>query len=475
MQHLNTSNQNSTSWNTKNVASSVVLGMCCVVGIPGNLLVAVAISRRLRRASLMVKLMLNLALTDILSLLMLPVWIVALLGDWPYSPAACKILSYAVYCGVYASVLTVTLMSIHRYLKVLYPSGTARLHLGWRGGKVLLASLWALSCFLATPAAVFREVKVEEAGSGRLACRPHYGSRVTEATILLLETLLLFLVPGAILTSSYLCIIHRVGRSPFPSSHRLNQLVTWVVAAFFIFWAPSHALNLVQAVAAIVERVEPGAELGARLREAARQGHNVAGAFTFLNSSLNPFLYAFASRSLRNTSSLMKRVEHLCHSKVPETAQLDYRKASLDIVSTNVTLDMTTERQNPRPAGGATAVQKELRKGERGVLWPVSTEQVLSGICAAPKFQITTGTDIACQQGPNHRRVLEHAVERQYSGTSATRLENTLSAREMMDRPYGGSGGIGRGSLSRDGRPVSGTTFSPSPPPPVPTAEQRRY
>ncbi|XP_061102898.1 leukotriene B4 receptor 1-like [Conger conger] len=356
MQHLNISSHNSTSWNTKDVATSVVLGLCCVVGIPGNLLVVVAISRHLRKASLMVKLMLNLALTDILSLLMVPLWIVALLEGWPYGHAACKILSYAIYCGLYASVLTITLMSIHRYLKVLRPFCKARLQLGGRDERVLLASLWAMACFLAIPAAILR--KVEEAGSGRPACIPHFHSHLEEATILLLETLLGFLVPGVILTASYLCIIHRVGRSPVLSSHRLNQLVTWVVVAFFLFWAPWHALNLVQAAATFVEGERPGREVGARLRKAIRQGHNVAGALTFLNSSLNPFLYAFASRSLRNGSSLLKRMERVCHPKFPDKPEPDRRRAVLGISSIDITLATTAEL---RPMQPASSLSSELK------------------------------------------------------------------------------------------------------------------
>lgn len=346
MEQLNTSSHNSTSWDTKAVATSVVLGLCCLVGIPGNLLIVVAISRHLRRASLMVKLMLNLALTDILSLLMLPLWIVALLGGWPYGHAACKILSYAIYCGLYASVLTVTLMSIHRYLKVLHPSWKAKLHLGGRGDKVLLASIWVLACFLAIPAPIFRKVK--ETTSGRRACKPHYDSVPEEAAMLLLETLTVFLVPGAILTTSYFCIIHRVGRSPFHSSHRLNQLITWVIAAFFLFWAPYHALNLVQAAAVFAEGA--GVDVGSGLREAIRQGQNVAGALTFLNSSLNPFLYAFASRNLRNSSSLLKRVERICHSKCSDTPELGCRKASRATPSIDATPATTTELCPRQPA-----------------------------------------------------------------------------------------------------------------------------
>ncbi|KAJ8417933.1 hypothetical protein AAFF_G00227760 [Aldrovandia affinis] len=421
--HLNTSSSNSTTWDMGNLAPSMVLGLCCLVGVPGNLVVAYAISRHPRRASLTVKLMLNLALTDILSLLMVPLWIAALLGGWRYGHATCKVLSYVVYCGLYASVLTVTLMSIQRYLLVLYPSCRAKLSPRGRGARVLLASLWALACLLASPVAVLRDLQEVETGGGRLACRPHYGSTQVEVAILLLETLLGFVVPGATLTTSYLCIVWRVGRLTSTSGRRLGRLVTWVVGAFFLFWAPWHILNLAQAAAALA-----GEEPGAGLREAVRRGQNVAGALTFLNSCLNPFLYAFASRKLRGTSSLMKRLERMCHSRVPNVPDVPNahcKMASLCTPPPNVTLTMTTQLgagATSTNARGCHCCPEGAEKEESGVFSPATTGQGLGTIHPAPKFQIATTTDACCQQGPEDSRTLRQSVTLRTPAFQETRL-----------------------------------------------------
>uniref|UniRef100_A0A8C9RQX0 G-protein coupled receptors family 1 profile domain-containing protein n=1 Tax=Scleropages formosus TaxID=113540 RepID=A0A8C9RQX0_SCLFO len=326
MQQINDSVSNSTSWTvTNNVVPCVLLGLCFLVGIPGNVLVAVAILRNLRQATVTVKLMLNLAVTDALSLLLLPFWIPALLGPWPYSPDFCKLLSYLVYCTMYASVLTITMMSMQRYMLVLYPRCKLKLHPRGSGVKALLGVLWTLALVLASPALLLRKLLPNE---GRLRCQPLYSSDGQKVAVLLSETLLGFVVPGVILTISYLCIARRVGRLPFTSGKRLSRLVTWVMAAFFIFWFPSHVANLLQV---------------AGFQDVAESIRNVAGALTFFNSCLNPFLYAFASPRLRGSSSLMKRLERVCHSKLGDTPPPDSRKPSLCTQAGN----LTTLNQTP--------------------------------------------------------------------------------------------------------------------------------
>ncbi|MFT7799972.1 leukotriene B4 receptor 1-like [Arapaima gigas] len=305
MQLLNNSALNFTTRNmTSNVAPCVLLAICTLVGVPGNLLVVIVILRNVHRATLTTKLMLNLAVTDTLSLLLLPLWIPPLLGPWPYSLAACKLLSYVVYCTMYASVLTITLMSVQRYMLVLHPHCRLRRLPKCSRVKTLLGVLWALALALASPVVPLRELLDME---GQLRCQPHYSSDGQKVAVLLLETLLGFVVPGIILATSYLCIAHRVSQLPFTSGKRLSRLITWVVASFFFFWFPSHVVNMLQVC---------------RFQAAAEQIRNVAGGLTFFNSCLNPFLYTFATRS-------RWRQERACASKPTDIPPPDSQAANL--------------------------------------------------------------------------------------------------------------------------------------------------
>ncbi|KAJ8398565.1 hypothetical protein AAFF_G00420930 [Aldrovandia affinis] len=71
MQHLNISSSSFTILNTKAIAPSVVLGLCCLVGVPGNIAVIMLIVSNYKRENFTLKLMLNLAVSDLVSLISL--------------------------------------------------------------------------------------------------------------------------------------------------------------------------------------------------------------------------------------------------------------------------------------------------------------------------------------------------------------------------------------------------------------------
>ncbi|XP_048829630.1 leukotriene B4 receptor 1-like isoform X2 [Brienomyrus brachyistius] len=256
-------------------------------------------------------------LTDLLSLFLAVPWIPALLGDWPYNEAFCKLLSYALYSCIYVSVLTVTAMSVQRYIQVAYP---LKLRTWKMKSFLLLGGLWVLALLLSSPTVALRKLVIDK---GQLRCQPRYESHAQLAALLMLETALGFLVPSVLISISYANLIHRVKKLPFTSSRRLNKLLTWVVAAFLILWFPSHVVNILRVCAVLAPSGSPA------LRNGGEHLRNLTGALTFLNSCLNPFLYAFASRNLRGSSSFMKKMERVWDLRQPDTPPTDSRKPSL--------------------------------------------------------------------------------------------------------------------------------------------------
>uniref|UniRef100_W5NM46 Leukotriene B4 receptor 1-like n=1 Tax=Lepisosteus oculatus TaxID=7918 RepID=W5NM46_LEPOC len=275
------------------VAPSVVLGLCVLVGVPGNAVVIWALLTKLRRVTFTVKLMLNLAITDLLTLITLPFWIYALLATWVFGSGPCKFLSYIIYCSMYASVLSVTLMSVQRFIMVLYPQ--AKLWLRRRGENAVLLGIWALASLFASPIIKVRDV-VEDSNLQKKCLPRTYSSDSERVVLLLLETLLGFVIPYSILTTSYICLTRRVKQTTFASSTRLEKVATRIVVAFFVFWLPCHVFNVLKVCAILLKTSNMDAS--AKLESVWEAGNDVAGSLTFLNSCLNPFLYAFASRSL---------------------------------------------------------------------------------------------------------------------------------------------------------------------------------
>ena len=70
------------------------MGLSFVLGVPGNLSVLRTLVQRWKENNFTITLMLSLAISDLLNLLPLPMWIWALLHDWIFGSVVCKTISY---------------------------------------------------------------------------------------------------------------------------------------------------------------------------------------------------------------------------------------------------------------------------------------------------------------------------------------------------------------------------------------------
>ncbi|KAJ8398564.1 hypothetical protein AAFF_G00420920 [Aldrovandia affinis] len=288
MSLLNTSNKSVASMYSARVVPSAVMGLCSVVGLFGNIAAILMILRNFKKDYLnfTLKLMLNLAFSDILSLLTLPVWIYTWLYGWMLGLGLCKFVSYTVIGSLYVSVLTVTLMSVQRYLTVMYHQYWARLR--GTGERVLLVTLWGLAGVLASPAIVLGNMD-----SSEKRCRWCFRSEEEEVATLFMETLLGFVVPFSILVTSYFCLHKKVNQTAFFRSQRMTKLVTSIVVTFFIFWIPLHITNILRISATLLKYKT--------LKAFPMTGGVYTQALAFINNCVNPFLYAFDTKNRKST------------------------------------------------------------------------------------------------------------------------------------------------------------------------------
>ncbi|KAL2099416.1 hypothetical protein ACEWY4_005896 [Coilia grayii] len=236
--------------------------------------------------------MLNLATSDILCLLPLPAFMHALVNEWTFGSAICKVLSFIIYTSLYTGLLTVMLMSIHRYVAVVYPRLWAKMDK--MRERFLLFSLWILGSILAICAVETYDV-VEDGGKSK--CWRISMSDGKRAAVVLSETLFGFAIPFPILVVSYCCLHKKVNQAAFFRSQRLTRLVTLIVVTFFVLWTPVHILNLMHIFAILIKPAKP--DMYEQLSRLIRSSDEVVKSFTFINSSVNPSLYAFSSRRLR--------------------------------------------------------------------------------------------------------------------------------------------------------------------------------
>ncbi|KAL2089157.1 hypothetical protein ACEWY4_016056 [Coilia grayii] len=287
------------SLSSNDVAGIAVRGLVCFVGLAGNLLVLAILPRHMKKDSFTLQLMLHLAACDVLCMLTLPVWMYGLSVGWNLGLAACRLVCYVAFVCLSVSVMAVSLMSVHRYVQVLYRRQWDRL--GRRGERLLLASLWLVGCFAAVPSvSLFAVIDVTWNGATtRKVCEQLPGSEEQKVVVFLCETLFAFVVPFGVIVAAYFSLHRQVCQRTQHLNQRLGTLITAIVATFFLVYLPYHVVNVMTLFTPLHRDPNTGVT-----RLPYRTARTVVEGVGFLNSCVNPVLYAFTYLRLRSGTAV---------------------------------------------------------------------------------------------------------------------------------------------------------------------------
>uniref|UniRef100_A0A3B1IZS3 Leukotriene B4 receptor 2b n=1 Tax=Astyanax mexicanus TaxID=7994 RepID=A0A3B1IZS3_ASTMX len=274
------------------IIGTFILVMVFLLGVPGNLFIIWSILARARKRSVTTLLILNLACADG-TIMCLTVFFFTYLAKqcWVFGRVMCKLLFYLCNTNMYASIMLITLMSLHRLVAVLWPH---RVHALARRRNVLaiLIGMWLLVFTLALPALIFREERLNK--KQRLLCDHNHNSTSYVVLQFMTETSVGFLIPYGIILSSYMCILRRLRQSKFKRRVHSEKLILAIVVTFAVFWLPYHIINIVQVAAACTSEKSNLKETLDKIWQSCRP---VTSALAFISSSANPVLYTFAGRS----------------------------------------------------------------------------------------------------------------------------------------------------------------------------------
>ncbi|XP_067853561.1 leukotriene B4 receptor 1-like [Heptranchias perlo] len=282
-----------TSTPVVNAVACVVLGLACLVGVPGNLIVIWTILCNIKQRSPTIVVILNLAVADFVVLVTLPFWIYFLADAWVFGIPFWKVTSCLIFSSMYASVFFITVMSVERLVGVLYPFTTQK---WWKKVTVIkvVIGIWVSALLLAIPD-VTLEIKLDANGRPR---KRIYSSDQHEVGILLLQTMVGFLIPFITLSVSYSCVSKRIKQMTFRTKNKSGMLIARVVITFVICWLPYHTGNIIKTSSLLARN--SNSELAKKLDKVYQTMNDAAGALAFISSCINPILYAFAARSFKN-------------------------------------------------------------------------------------------------------------------------------------------------------------------------------
>ncbi|MBN3310986.1 apelin receptor A [Amia ocellicauda] len=289
----------------------------------------------------------NLALADLTFVITLPLWAVytALGYHWPFGVALCKISSYVVLVNMYASVFCLTCLSFDRYLAIVHSLSSTRL----RSRGTMIASLgiiWLLSGVLAVPTLLFRTTVVDE--FNKTTCAMDFSLVTTArqheslwiAGLSLSSSLLGFLLPFLLMTVFYCFIGSTVTRhfhnlrKEDQKKRRLLKIITTLVVVFALCWTPFHVLKSIDALAYL--QLAPNS---CSLMRFLLLAHPYATCLAYVNSCLNPFLYAFFDLRFRSQCLCLLNLKKAMHgqmSSLSSTLSAQTQKSEVQSLATKV-------------------------------------------------------------------------------------------------------------------------------------------
>ncbi|KAK7945001.1 hypothetical protein WMY93_000729 [Mugilogobius chulae] len=273
-----------------------ILGLVFLLGVPGNVFIVWSILARIRKHSVTTFLILNLACADGV-LMALTIFFVIYLAKqtWIFGNPMCKVLFYLCNTNMYASIFLITLMSVHRFVAVVFPT-KVMIYANTRIAKRVVVGMWALVFLMSIPSLVFRNVREDddEMGRPRWVCAPNHTRPTYVRFQYSFETVSGFILPYAVIITSYVMILKRLRQTQFKRKVRSEKLILAIVVTFGIFWFPYHVINMIQVAAEWYPEDSPTRE---KLDHIWQSSRAVTSALAFISSCANPVLYTFAGKS----------------------------------------------------------------------------------------------------------------------------------------------------------------------------------
>uniref|UniRef100_A0A3P9JZT9 G-protein coupled receptors family 1 profile domain-containing protein n=1 Tax=Oryzias latipes TaxID=8090 RepID=A0A3P9JZT9_ORYLA len=215
----------SPSMDSRGVLPAVILSLCFLLGVPGNIAVIILKPNFQQLSSMTQSLMLNLAVSDLLCLLIIPLGIYSLLYSWIFGLLACKIVAYIESCSLYGSMLTIVLLSFQRYMLVVHQQFYNQTKI-----RLSLVLFWLVIMILSIPVLVVYQLTADQEW---VRCRQQFSSRSQKLPILLTEILAGF-ASIFIVAFSYIQLYRKVNQAAFFNNPQTSRLVT-------TFNAPGHS------------------------------------------------------------------------------------------------------------------------------------------------------------------------------------------------------------------------------------------
>ncbi|XP_035780121.1 allatostatin-A receptor-like [Anopheles albimanus] len=277
---------------------AILFGFIGITGLLGNAMVVLVVLSNPQMRSTTNLLIINLAIADLLFVVFCIPFTATdyVLDSWPFGDLWCKIVQYLIVVTAHASIYTLVLMSLDRFLAVVHPIASMVIRTE-RNTVLAITVLWIVIITTAIPVPFAHGVSLYTDDSYETEkCGFLENDNFSWAAFHIAFFLSSYVVPLILISVLYMWMLSRLWRSSVggrsaeskKGKKRVTRLVVIVVAAFASLWCPIQVILLLKSIDAF-ETVSPF-HLSLQI---------ISHVLAYTSSCINPLLYAFLSENFR--------------------------------------------------------------------------------------------------------------------------------------------------------------------------------
>lgn len=293
----------------RNQVYSTSYSLITVLGLVGNGLALVVLIRTYRQSSPFHVYMLNLAVSDLLCVMTLPLRVLYYVnkGQWNQGDFLCRISSYALYVNLYCSIYFMAAMSFTRFLAIVFPVQNMRLVTESRA-RLVCVGVWVVICLMSSPFLMSGQHIDHATNKTKCFEPPKQGSGLEKLVVLnYLSVVVGFVLPFLVILLCYAGIIRALlsrtlaARRQRSTGVKAIRMIVIVLLTFLISFMPYHVQRTIHLN--FLSRKDASCSEQIAMQKSVVVTLCLAAA----NSCFDPLLYFFSGEGFRSRLSSMRK------------------------------------------------------------------------------------------------------------------------------------------------------------------------
>ncbi|CAO1382419.1 unnamed protein product [Diamesa hyperborea] len=277
----------------------VLFGIIGVAGLVGNALVVLVVAANPQMRSTTNILIINLAVADLLFVIFCVPFTATdyIFNSWPFGNLWCKFVQYMIVVTCHASVYTLVLMSLDRFLAVVHPISSISIRTE-KNALLATAIAWLVIITTAIPVGITHgEIEFEDGDRLSRKCVFLSEEGYSHAAFHIAFFLSSYIIPLALISFLYVGMLASLWKGAAPGGKvsaesrrgkkRVTRMIVVVVLAFAICWLP---IQIILVLKSLHMYDTTALTVGLQI---------ISHVLAYTNSCVNPILYAFLSENFR--------------------------------------------------------------------------------------------------------------------------------------------------------------------------------